>query len=145
VRNCLNQQPALLTWVINTDGISLLMQQASYSPGKSERVSRDNLSWNFGLPEDGRLLAGGALPYAIEWHTDTHPATSMVDLGCRLETLEIHHPNSDWLQQALASVSALQLVHIIPLPANETPYLSAEITTPHGSVTLQSCMSSGCG
>ncbi len=138
-RHCIEQQPSLLTWVVNTQDINGLMQQASFSPGKPELISRGNLSWYFGLPEDGRLLAGGLLPYAIEWHTEIHPSESMADLGCKLKSLVIYHPYPDWLRNALDSIDALQLVKIYELPANETPYLTVDIDTPSGVVRLHSC------
>ena len=139
-RRCIEGQPSLLTWVVNTRNMKGLMQQANFSLGKSELISRGNLSWYIGLPDDGRLLAGGLLPYAIEWHADMHPSEGMADLGCNLKSLEIYHPYPVGLQNSLKSISALQLVKINELPANETPYLSVEIGTPSGTVQLKSCI-----
>jgi len=96
------------------------------------------LSWYFGLPRDGRLLAGGMLPYAIEWLTDKHPSASMADLGCRLDALEIHHPYGPWLHTALESVGAADLVQVNALPRDDTPYLKAMISTPHGKKEISS-------
>lgn len=138
VRRCLEKQPVLLAWVINTDDFAALDQAANFSLGRAEQISRGDLSWLFGLPEDGRLLAGGMLPYAIEWHSDSHPSGQMVDLGCRLTKLEICHPNSEWLMSALDSISALELVTVVPLGLNECPFLSVEIETPNGKVNMQS-------
>lgn len=137
-RGCLVNQPAVLAWVINTDDLASLMQSASYSQGNSELVTRGDLSWLFGLPEDGRLLAGGMLPYAIEWHVDKHPSGKMADLNCRLERLEIFHPYPEWIESALQSINALELVRVKAIPANDSPFLSAVIKTPNGKVQLQS-------
>ncbi len=71
-------------WVINTHDIDGLIRQAIFSLGESILINRGILSWNFGLPKDGRLLTGGLLPYAIEWHSDKHPSENMTDLGCSL-------------------------------------------------------------
>lgn len=139
VRQQIEIQPTLLTWVVNTGSINELIRQATFSAGKAELISRGNLSWFFGLPGDGRLLAGGMLPYAIEWQTDRHPSVNMADLGCTLQGLEIHHPYPLWLQSALASIGAADLVKICPLPKNETPYLVAHIGTAHGVKALRSC------
>lgn len=138
VRHKIAQQPALLTWVINTGDIQQLIKKASFSLGRAEAVSRGNLNWLFGLPNDGRLLGSGMLPYAIEWQTETHPSKGMADLACRLESLHIYHPYPAWLQQALVSVEALPLVKIHPLAENQTAYLRASIQTPKGLVSLQS-------
>ncbi|MGD9010672.1 MAG: VOC family protein [Desulfobacteraceae bacterium] len=138
-RRQIKMQPTLLTWVVNTRNINALIRQASFSLGKAELIRRGELSWYFGLPGDGRLLAGGMLPYAIQWLTDKHPSAKMADLGCRLHSLEIHHPHPRWLQSALASIGALDLVKIGALPKNEAPYLTASVGTPLGIKKLTSC------
>jgi hypothetical protein len=134
----IEQRPSLLTWVVNTQNIGNLMRQSTFSLGKAERISRGNLNWYFGLPDDGRLLAGGMLPYVIEWQTDKHPSANMADLGCRLSGLEIYHPYPRWLQSALSSIGALDLVKVHALPKNEVPYMIATINTPVGIKELSS-------
>jgi len=138
IQQQIERQPALLTWVVNTGDINGLKENAKFSLGKIELIRRGGLSWYFGLPGDGRLLAGGMLPYVIEWQTDKHPAANMADLGCRLQSLEIHHPHAFWLQSALASIGAADLITIDPLPKNEAPYLKAHLGTPHGPKELSS-------
>lgn len=138
IRQQIEQQPSLLTWVVNTQSIEDLMRQSTVSLGKAELISRGNLNWYFGLPDDGRLLAGGMLPYAIEWQTDKHPSANMADLGCRLSGLEIYHPYPQWLQSALSSIGALELVNVNPLSKNEVPYMIAQINTPDGVKELSS-------
>jgi hypothetical protein len=77
VRRSLEDGPALLAWVVNTDNIKSLMQKARFDFGQPEPISRGNLSWYFGLPDDGRLLAGGMLPYLIEWQSYQDPAKNI--------------------------------------------------------------------
>ena len=139
VRRRLEKQPVLLTWVINTRDIGRLVRRAGVALGSPELLRRGRLSWYFGVPDDGRLLAGGMLPYLIEWRTDTHPALGMPDEGCRLRHLEIHHPFPDWLREVLAALNASELVAIHALPKDEAPYLSAYISTPAGETVLRSC------
>lgn len=138
VRQRLATQPTLLTWVVNTGNLSKLIQQAMFSLGESKLIRRGELSWNFGLPDDGRLITGGILPYAIEWHTSKHPSADMADLNCRFHSLELYHPDPEWLQSALVSIGALNLVKIIGLPQNEAPYITASINTPSGLKKLYS-------
>ncbi|MEE4253153.1 MAG: VOC family protein [Desulfuromusa sp.] len=139
VRQQLATQPTLLTWVVNTVHLDKIIQQAVFPLGDSELILRGDLSWNFGLPEDGRLIAGGILPYAIEWHTSNHPATNMADLKCSFHSLEIYHPYPEWLLSALASIGARDLVKIIELPKNGSPYITASINTPSGLKKIYSC------
>jgi hypothetical protein len=138
IRQQIEVQPTLLTWVVNTQDINRLIKQAAFSLGTAEFITRGNLSWYFGLPEDGRLLAGGMLPYAIEWQTDHHPSADMADLGYRFQRLEIYHPYPRWLESALASIGASDLATISALAYNETPYMIAHINTPDGLKKLHS-------
>ncbi|WP_022664953.1 VOC family protein [Desulfospira joergensenii] len=138
IRQQIKIQPSLLTWVVNTRNIKNLMRQSAFSFGKAELISRGNLSWYFGLPDDGRLLAGGMLPYAIEWQTDKHPSVNMADLGCSFYSLEIYHSYPRWLQSALSSVGASDLVKVNTLPKNEVPYMIAYINAPNGIKKLYS-------
>lgn len=132
IRRQIDTQPALLTWVVNTQNIQELIQRSTFSFGKAELISRGKLNWYFGLPEDGRLLAGGMLPYVIQWQTDKHPSVNMTDLGCNLDRLEIYHPYPQWLQSALSSIGASGLVRVHALPKNEVPYMIAYINSPLG-------------
>jgi hypothetical protein len=134
----LMKRPTLLTWVVNTNAIESLLRRATFDFGKSRLLSRGHLSWYFGLPDDGRLLAGGMLPYVIEWRTDSHPSLNMVDAGCRFRGLEIHHPYPSWLHSVLESIGAADLVRIYPLQKNRPPYLVAHIETPSGEKALAS-------
>ena len=138
VRKCLAIEPALLTWVVNTGNIRTLMKGAGVSFGKPELISRDNLSWYFGLPGDGRLLAGGLLPYLIEWQTEAHPANSMKDSGCRLHQMRIFHTNVSWLESKLTSIDASHCVEINSLNENSAAFMIAEIETPYGIKELRS-------
>ncbi|MEJ2157032.1 MAG: VOC family protein [Desulfobacteraceae bacterium] len=139
IRQQIDTQPSLLTWVVNTGNINHLIQRSTFPLGKPVSISRGNLSWYFGLPDDGRLLAGGMLPYVIEWRTDTHPSANMADLGCNLDRLEIFHPYPRWLRSVLSSIGASDIVQIFSLPKNEPPYMIAYINAPQGIRKLCSC------
>ena len=138
VRRQINTRPALLTWVVNTENIHQLLGQSIFSFGKAQQICRGNLSWYFGLPADGRLLAGGMLPYVIEWQSDFHPSKNMSDIGCRFQHLEIYHSNPTWFQSILTSIGAENLAVIHALPENGAPYLLAYIDTPCGVKALRS-------
>ncbi len=137
LRAQLARRPRLLTWVINTPDIEKLAGEAGFDIGTPTALSRDNLSWEIALTDDGRLLADGLLPYCIQWHSSPHPSRGMADLGCRLQNLTLHHNRPEWLAGRLAALGALELVTIDPLPDNEAPYLSATLDTPGGSMTLR--------
>lgn len=138
VRAQIVDEPALVGWVVNTDSIERVLSAASgggLDCGRAVPVTRGNLSWKFGLPDDGRLLAAGMLPYIIEWECSPHPAALMADTGCQLVSLAIEHPHSTWLQKSLDCIGAAKLLSIVPA---DRPRLSVSIDTPKGIVTLQS-------
>ena len=138
VRNSLKDGPVLLTWVANTNDIKSQMNKARFDFGQPEPISRGSLNWHFGLPEDGRLLAGGMLPYLIEWQTARHPAENMQDLGCKLERLTLYHPYATWLESILKSIDFAGRVTVELLAENATPYMVAWIETPGGVKQLRS-------
>ena len=121
VNRQLMKQPTLLTWVVNTNDIEKLLRQAVFSFGRSRPLSRGHLSWYFGLPDDGRLLAGGMLPYVIEWRTDSHPSTiwpmPVAGFGVWKSTIPIHPGCVPFS----ASIGAAELVRIHPLQKNRPP------------------------
>jgi hypothetical protein len=137
MRESLQRQPRLITWVMNTPDILRVSQQAKFSIGTPSELSRDNLRWQIALTEDGRLLAHGLLPYVIQWQTQPHPSNAMADLGCQLVELEIYHNRPDWLGSMLDSIGAGQLVRIHSLDDAQSPYLSATIETPSGIKILR--------
>ncbi len=136
LRAALRERPRLITWVMNTPDIQGLAARTGVDIGMPTRLSRDGLRWEIALPEDGRLLAHGMLPYAIQWHSKPHPARKMADLGCRLEALIIHHNRPEWIRGRLATLGAADLVDIEALPGDEAPYLEARLDTPAGPATL---------
>lgn len=138
IRLRLEESPVLLTWVINSTNIATVMQNAIFSMGKQQTISRDALSWYFSLPEDGRLFAGGLLPYVISWHSEKHPAENMTDCECRLLSITLHHPQPDWLNCALASIDSQHLVNVAAITDNTAPFITATIATPTGEKMISS-------
>ena len=138
VRARLDRSPAFLAWVVNTDDMAAFMQAAPVSFGRPTPVTRGDLRWRFGLPSDGRLLAAGLLPYVIHWETEVHPAGRMADLGCRLLSLDIHHPYPGWLGNVLDAIGPVDRVRVLPSAPGSVPWMCARIETPDGVRELTS-------
>ena len=136
VRAALEQQPSLLTWVVNTHDISASQQQTKFSFGNVEAMNRDSLKWLITLPADGNPPEGGVIPMLIQWQNSIHPAHSMANLGCSLQKLEIYHAQPELIAAVLKSIGAWELVEIQGLPAGSRPYLAAHILTPSGCRVL---------
>lgn len=141
VRASVSQQPRLLTWVVNTDNLVDLQMQVNVDIGVITPLSRGALNWLFAVPDDGRLLGNGMLPYVMQWKTDVHPSTNMADLGCRLQALHIYHPYPEWLSSVLEGLEAFELVTVHGLEPNTAAFMTAEIETPKGKVVLSSLVS----
>ncbi len=138
IRAQLKQKPLLLGWVLNTSNIDQLLAGTRFPFGKPELVTRSKLEWVFAMPEDGRLFAGGLIPYLIQWQTQTHPAYQMADLGCRLLSLDIYHPQPHWLESILQTIGAETIPVIHELKSPESAFFSATFDTPLGIKTLKS-------
>jgi Glyoxalase-like domain len=136
LRAAIRQQPRLVTWVMNTTDIHQQVDTTGFDIGTPTALSRDKLKWEIALTDDGRLLAGGMLPYCIQWHSSPHPSQGMADLDCLLQNLTIHHNRPRWISARLDAIGASHLVDVEALADSETPYLSASIDTPKGKVTL---------
>lgn len=134
----LTESPRLLSWVVNCDDINKVIKNAACSFGKPELINRGELSWHFGLPADGRLLAGGFLPYLIQWHVEEHPSEKMVDVGIELVSLEIYHPYPDWLENILISINANKLATVSSVLSHGNPSIKAIFSTPRGTKELSS-------
>lgn len=136
MRAAIASQPRLVTWVMNTANLGELVERVDFDIGLPTRLSRDDLSWEIALPDDGRLLGDGMLPYCIQWHSKPHPSQAMADTGCLLQELTIYHNRPRWLEERLDALEASHLVQVEPLPDSKTPYLAATIETPGGTVVL---------
>ena len=134
----IKNQPRLLTWVVNTKDISALIRSKLFDFGKPELISRSHLSWYFGLPDDGRLFEGGTLPYIIQWNTNQHPAVKMANLKCKFKSLDIYHPDTEWLGEVLTSIGALELVNLYQTA--KPAHFIANIETPQGLKQLSSLL-----
>jgi hypothetical protein len=140
IRDRLAKGPRLLTWVVNTGDITATLAEAQVDSGLAQPISRGELRWYFGVPDDGRLLGGGMLPYIISWQPpdQTHPASNMADTGCRLNALKLYTPFPEWTENHLESIGASSAITVIPLESQQTAYLEAEFDTPNGIQLLSS-------
>lgn len=141
LRAAIKRQPRLITWVMNTGNLQQLHDSLDFDIGQPTALSRDRLSWEITLTDDGRLLADGLLPYCLQWHSSPHPSSAMADLGCQLKSLTLFHNRADWLSERLTALGAAHLVQVQPLEDQMAPYLAAEIECPNGLVSIDSIVS----
>lgn len=89
-------------WVAQTRDLDVAL--AAHGPllGEKTRVSRGDRSWEFAVPRDGALPAGGAAPSVIDWGDRRSPAPAMADHGARLLSFHIEHPDAAWVSDLYA-------------------------------------------
>lgn len=97
--------------------------------GASRMTPHGLLRWQIVVPDDGRPLAGGAVPTLIQWE-GPHPADHLPDQGLRLQAMTVRGM-SDMASQVLR----LRPLQRASLPG---PALSAQLETPLGGVCLNS-------
>ena len=120
--------------IARTDDLYSLAAESTVNVGAITSMSRGDLEWEIALRNDGSLPRDGLFPTLIEWPEGAHPSENMADLGCRLKRLRLHTSTPNETREHLRSIGADGLVQIIP--SDNGSYLSAQIKTPSGLVTL---------
>jgi hypothetical protein len=133
----LSAGPRLLHWVARSDDLDAdgaALRSAGLAIGPAIEASRDSpqgrLRWRITVPDDGRLLADGALPTLMDWGGTPHPTLSMPACGVILRRVLLRGlPGAGW--PALG-------VPAIEQASDAGPALTAWLDTPRGPVTLTS-------
>ncbi|MDZ7829272.1 MAG: VOC family protein [Halofilum sp. (in: g-proteobacteria)] len=130
----LEERPRLLTWVARCEDLEAVSEAAPWDTGPIRRMYRGRMTWRIAFPESGHLREQGLLPPLIEWDIgSTHPASRMIDVGCRLAAFRAHHPNPEDIRHALATIG---LDTDLEISEGKETRLEAMIETPDGPRTL---------
>jgi hypothetical protein len=130
----LAERPRLIAWVAGTHDIESALRAAPIDLGSPVEMTRGDLAWRIGIRDDGAVPEGGVLPCLIQWPTGPHPSRNMADLGLRLESLRLGHPDPDRIRAALGSIDGAGLAE---LAAAAAPSIAADLRRPDGRlVTL---------
>ena len=125
--------PQLSAWVISAKSASDAMALAPEGMGELLALSRGDFRWLFSFPPGGRLPFAGAFPALIEWRSP-HPAALLPESHCRLQKLEIEHPQADELGGA---VGRLLDEPRLSISVGEHFAMRAQIMTPAGLCVLR--------
>ncbi|MFT0180356.1 VOC family protein [Pseudomonas benzopyrenica] len=126
-------EPHLAHWVARTRGLAEADARLMQTFGRIESMSRGTLAWQISIHADGQLPLSGVLPSLIDWGDARHPASGLIDQGCRLQRLELRHPDAAVLGQQLEAIGFSGPVAVMP---GERPGLLAYLETPKGLKTL---------
>lgn len=129
--------PYLATFAVGTNDIARAIS-ALPELGPVRDMERATLRWKITIPDDGGLVEGGTVPTVIQWPQNVHPTQTMPDMGCRLERLEVYHPQPALLTAAWTRIGlqAGERLAIFEAEKNGAPRLVAHIATPLGPRTI---------
>ena len=124
--------PRLVTWAAQAPDIDdrvARARQRGFDPGPVAVMSRtrpDGLRLEWKLTAIDEPVAGGVVPFLIDWGDTPHPTATLTG-GCRLGRLRAEHPDPDLVRAALAALG-------LPLEVRfgSYPRLVAFIETPRG-------------
>lgn len=120
----------LTNWIVQTPDLEAACAALPTGIGTPVALQRADLRWQMAVPADGKLPYDGAFPAVIAWEGAAHPAKRLPDRGCRLDALEVTHPDIDDIKAVLAPHFSDARVSFVKGPEK---HLSAEIVTPHGT------------
>jgi hypothetical protein len=133
MRARLQRGPALIHWVASTSDIEACAARAPVDLGEIVAAARGEYRWRITVPRDGSLPAAGVFPTLIQWE-GRRVAPDLPDSGCRLESLDLGHPDAAALFEAL---QGLGLGPGEPVEFTGTdPAIVARIRTPGGIAVL---------
>lgn len=130
--------PRLVTWVAKSSNPQEAVDAASRAgfrlgavvPGRRQRPDGVLLQWRFTEPTI--MIAGGVVPYFIDWGTSPHPADTAAR-GLTLVSLTAEHPDAAKVQGMLDAIG----VGGLRVKQGAKPTLVATIDGPRGRVDLR--------
>ncbi len=130
-------RPRLITFAVRVRGLEQRRARAvsrGYDPGPVTAMSRrrpDGALLRWQLCRAPEPPFGGVVPFLIDWGATPSPAHS-APAGCRLDRLQVAHPDPDRVRQVLHAIDVT-----IPAERGPAPALHAELQTPRGRVMLR--------
>jgi hypothetical protein len=130
-------EPAIFTFAVSTTDLEAFAETAKKLgletkgpvPGARDKSDGETLRWR-SLVLGGHDF-GNAIPFAIDWGTSTHPASTS-PIGAELLSLTINHPQAEKLQSIYKTLA-------IPVQVDkgEAPEFIALLRTPSGDIELR--------
>ncbi len=119
--------PRLTAWVLRSAQLDTALEISRMRHLRVVRLTRgDGRRMRLAMPPGGALPLDGTYPAMVAWDAP-HPTLDLPDPGCRLEGLEVRHPEAERMFRSL-SLSDMR-VELQEAP----PGLEAVIATPSGA------------
>jgi len=81
-------------WVANTNAMDVVVLTLGEAVGEKVSLPTVDPTFAFTIPKDGSLPLDGAAPSIIDHRGDTSYIASIPDLGARLQSFTLEHPDS---------------------------------------------------
>ena len=120
-------------WVANTPDMETALTGQKDAFGQHVQLPPSNPAFDFSIPEDGSLPMAGAAPSLIGRRGTPEPKGSIPDLGARLRTFILEHPDPE---RMAGFYQELDIDHPPEIQAGPVIRYRAEIETSDGLKTL---------
>ncbi len=127
-------RPRLTHWACRTTDLAETLRNAPAGSGTPMSFERNIFRWQMAVPHTGKLPYDGAMPALIQWDTPDHPAPLLEDVGVRLRSFEIEHPDAETL---LTDFPALKALPSASLKSGQHVAMKAVFDTPNGEKVLE--------
>lgn len=124
--------PRLAAWVLRVEDLDAALDEAPEGIGAPVEMARGAYRWRITVPADGRQPYDGVFPALIAW-SGPGPAPALPDMGTRLVSLALSHPEVGRLGWALSMLTDDDRVTVRAGP----PGLSAVVHTDAGERVLR--------
>jgi 6-phosphogluconolactonase (cycloisomerase 2 family)/quinol monooxygenase YgiN len=130
------KEPRLVAWAAKGHDLDRFASDAGRHgvklgdviPGSRRRADGVMLAWRYTDPRI--IVAGGVVPFFIDWGTTPHPATTAT-AGASLVALRAEHPDAETVQKTLNTLGV-----DLRVQRGARPALIATIESPRGRVEL---------
>jgi hypothetical protein len=116
-------------WVARTDDMDAVLKGREARFGRKVALPFGAPSFDFAIPDDGSLPLDGALPSLIDRRGRPRSMASIPDLGARLRSFSLEHPEGDAL---LALLREIGVDHPPVVTRGDAFRFRARIETPAG-------------
>lgn len=122
-----------IAWVCRCDDLAAARFAAPPGTGEPLALARADLHWRMAVPPDGKLPFDGLFPALMQWDSTAHPTHRLQDHGARLVALQLHSPQAEALEAALAPLIDDSRIAIVPAAVAR---LQVTIAGPSGNIFL---------
>ena len=133
VRSDWEEGRRLRGWVASTVDMASVIAIRRGVFGEKVALPPAKPAFNFSIPADGSLPLGGAAPSLIDHRDDPTKMAEIPDLGARLQSLTLEHPDPADIAALYRDLSIDRPPQIVPGPKIR---FRAQIETPTGSKEL---------